>query len=329
MQKYFKSDFFRSNYFYWLIILWGAYAVINLFAPIDTVGAAKYDISNFESYVLRISFQIPIFLIWLAVFFGSFHISRYFKKISNISLQTTNNSSDEVKGFRYLSFALHVLLSSLVISSYIAIPSVYTTRASADYLDVKMWTTLITQYSSIILTFTYFCLFLLAAKHFFNLISINKDVAVKKSLAIIAVLLFSVYYVYTVFTNPDRVAPTSNPAEILPVYYVSDFWIFLTIVVPYITIWIIGVISVIYFNHFAKYVDGIIYRKAFSLLGRGVSSVILLSMFLQMLSQFGGFFAGTSLGILLAVIYLLLIFIAVSYALIAKGAEELSKLENI
>ncbi len=299
----------------WLFLAWGVYAVAGMVAPIDPVGSARYDLSPTEIYLIRISFQIPILILWGALFYGTFRFWQYTKSISG---------SPEASGFHAIGLGLSVLIAGLVLPSYVGLLEAYFPNEE----NIQRIVTTVNLYSSIGFSFIAFIFFLVGGKRLITLIP--EHFLVSKAVVISGVtgVFFAGIYAFFLFNNPDRLVPTTEGVT-RPAYYLgSDFWILVGVVMPYIIVWIVGLLSVSYLRHFSRFVHGVVYQKAFRAIARGVTSLVLLSVGLQILAQTGAFFAHTSLATILIIIYALLAAIAVGYLFIAQGARELGKLES-
>ncbi|HUQ30269.1 MAG TPA: hypothetical protein VM103_01990 [Candidatus Paceibacterota bacterium] len=304
-----------SSFWPWLLLMWGVYAGIGMVAPIDAISSAKYGLSEMENYILRLSFQLPIFILWGSLFYGTFRFWQYTRSIAG---------SSEFSGFYAIGIGLSVLIVGLVFPSYVGLLNSYYPHNPA----IQQLVSMVNLYGSIATSLIAFVAFLVGGKRLIVLVPERFSLSRASMTVGILVTLFTLVYTYSLFHNPNRLVATTPGVE-HPAYYLpSDLWIVLGVVIPYVTVWAIGLFSVLHLQHFARFVEGSVYQRAFRAIGRGIASIVLLSVGLQLLSQAGALFVDISLTKILVIIYLLLAAIAIGYVFIAQGARELAKLET-
>jgi len=91
--------------------------------------------------------------------------------------------------------------------------------------------------------------------------------------------------------------------------------------------WFLGLLATHQINTFANSANGILYKSPIKLLASGILSVILASMFIQIIGLFTDYFSDLELNAILGIIFLLLFMISIGYILIAMGAKKLQKIE--
>lgn len=307
----------KSHSWFWipLLLTWGVYAIVGMLAPIDPASAAKFGLSTTQSYLLRVSFQLPIFLLWAALFYGTFRFYAYAKSVVE---------SPEAAGFKSIARGLLVLIFGLVVPSYVGLVNQY----NPGNTNIREIVTVINLYCSIGFSLIAFMFFLAGGRRLITLVPESFSLLRAWSTTGVVVGLFAVIYSYAVFHNPDRLVPTTPGVE-RPAYYLgSDLGIVLGAIIPYLIVWTTGLLSVMYIRHFTRFVSGVVYQKAFRAIGRGVISLVLVSVGLQLLGQAGALFVGVGITQILVIVYVLLAAIAVGYLFIAQGARELGRLES-
>jgi uncharacterized membrane protein len=80
---------------------------------------------------------------------------------------------------------------------------------------------------------------------------------------------------------------------------------------------------------YAKKIKGLLYKRALNRLAAGIATVIGSSIFIQFINIVFAYKNNGSLGSLLVLIYLLLAVEAIGYILIASGAKNLKRIEEI
>ena len=160
------------------------------------------------------------------------------------------------------------------------------------------------------------------------LVEIGEEGQKRLETAVIApFILFSVFYAILVLQSPYRTV-SDNPL-IVPTYFLSDALIVTTVILPYVITWLYGLLAVLNIWLFGQGVKGKLYRDALRPFIIGFTIVILLSVFLQVIKLFSGFFSTLGLGTLLVIVYVLVAVIAAGNLLIADGAKRLKEFEAV
>ncbi|MEO7945425.1 MAG: hypothetical protein ABIR37_04730 [Candidatus Saccharimonadales bacterium] len=139
----------------------------------------------------------------------------------------------------------------------------------------------------------------------------------------IFVLLFIAFGVYyTVLTLTARKFH-GNP------YHLSREITMFTVIVPYLFAWFMGLMSCYEIVLYSKKIKGLLYKRALNRMSAGIGAVIGSSIFIQFINVVYAYKSNNSLGSLIILIYLLLTIEAVGYVLIASGAKNLKRIEEI
>lgn len=102
-----------------------------------------------------------------------------------------------------------------------------------------------------------------------------------------------------------------------------------TIIVPYLYAWFMGLMSCYEIIMYSQRIKGLLYKRALNRLAGGIGAVIGSSIFIQFINVVYAYKTNSSLGPLLILIYLLLVVEAIGYILIANGAKNLKRIEEI
>jgi hypothetical protein len=105
--------------------------------------------------------------------------------------------------------------------------------------------------------------------------------------------------------------------------------VLLTIVVPYIYSWYLGLLAAYELHIYTKKVKGIIFRKSWNTVAFGIVWIIISSIMLQYFATVSAKLNDFSLQTVMLLIYSLLPIIAVGYVLVAIGAKRLTKIEVV
>ena len=306
----------RGTYIAVLIIIWIVYAVLTILTPTAAQTTSRYGITPNEILLIRITFLVPYFLIWAAALFAIVNFKHYTSFLVN---------STESSGFKKITTGLWFLLLTLIIPQFISVIAGYYSSS----MHLQRLTVIISNYVSIILYFCAFWQLFAASKDLNKAIEKPNDkyITVVRPLLYCIIALLSLGYCWAIFHNPNRTI--SHDALVRPTYFLNDLMIVLTIIIPYVVIWLLGTLAFTNIMAFTKNVHGIIYKKAFENVASGLLSIIILSIGLQFLSQLGAFFGHASVQVILLIIYLILIGLGCAYLFIANGARKLAAIEKV
>ncbi len=296
-----------------LLLVWIIYSGLTLLAP-AAQATTRYGISLFWTNILRTTILLPYLFIWVSALFSILRFTKYLKFISQ---------SPECAGFKYLIKGLWMLLAVVIVPSYIGILGSY----FPENFFVQKITTILRNDATILIYLCAFYFLWQGSKKLGEAL-ITEKIKDKASyfISVLLTIVLGIGYIWFVIHNPFRTA-SSNPL-VKPTYYLSDISIFLTIVFPYIVIWLLGFLTIFNFRNLSKKIVGVIYKNAFHYISKGITVIIALIISLQFLSQASIYLASVHLGIILVIIYLILIAIALGYLYIARGAKELTLIEE-
>lgn len=302
----------RSKWVYaGIFAIWVVYLFLNLNTPIGD--SARLDLSEQEIFFLRLTIIIPYLLIWLAAAYSFIRVINY---------STAIKDSKEANGFYLLSLGILALLASLILSTISSTIDGFVDSESVIHKDLVI----LSNYLRVFPYLIAFWFFLAASR---ILLRRLKLVISKTNFIFFGVLLAASVYLWLdlIFTNPTRsVGTADSPAT----YYLRDSMIVLTIVIPSIVAWVLGIWAVLSFTRYRNKVKGIIYRHAFSSLAVGIWAVIVTSILLQGLLSLGSErLLDLGLGPLLGLIYLFVVIQGVGFLFIALGAKRLTLIETV
>lgn len=112
-------------------------------------------------------------------------------------------------------------------------------------------------------------------------------------------------------------------------YRLSAYPLLLTIIIPYLYAWFLGLLSAYELWLYAQKIKGVLYKRALARLSGGIAIVIVASIAVQYLTGVSGNSGRVSLAPFLVMVYCLLAVQAAGYALIAFGAKRLQKIEEV
>lgn len=310
LSKKSKSDSQATQHYWILIVGIIAYSYLTLTAPITN---NKYNLSLFQTRLLQLSLVIPIFVILWAALYGAVRFKAYSLKIKD---------SPDGQSLNLVSNGLLMLAYGLIIQSVLG------TLKQKFLLNGGLENfTVLTNYLAIIFPLIAFSLMLVGSA---RLVQISKHLHteyIRVSVFVIGIASMASIYTYGVLHNPYRnMTPDPNTYQS---YYLSDGKILLSLIIPSIVVWAFGVMTVLSLQAYSKNTKGFIYKESLRKLVQGLSIVVSLSISINLLSTIGPSLVNLRLGALLGFIYVLLAVYAIGYIIIAKGAQKLSKIEDV
>jgi hypothetical protein len=304
---------FKIHYFL-LFLVWVLYAGLSLASPMDG-SSGRLGISEPMLLLIKASIAVPFLAIWLTGFYGSLNFRGYSRSIAG---------SPEGPGYAKISQGLWLLVLSLILPSFIGFISAY----NPGVTDVQKITAKVSNYVTLALHLAAFVLIWKGSA--FLKQSLPSPVQGKQYLRLLLLLVVAglfIYYAASVFQNAYRTVSTN--ANIRPTYFLNDILIVLTIIIPYGIAWFMATQALLNLRAYAAQVEGTVYKKAFHYIAWGLANIIALSIFLQFFSQISHSLVGSSIMAVLLVVYTILLFMILGYALVARGAKELTKIETI
>lgn len=301
-------------------IMWALILFIMLYAGLtfgvepDTDTLERYQLTPGGLRILLLSIALPLVVIWYAAFYGFAKFKAYSALIKQ---------SPEGRAYRQLANGLMVLAIGLPLTSVVSAGLRNVTRSTPD---ITAAATITENYLGVVIALVAFTLIgrgarlLLALHH-------KKPTIPSKALAITGVLLVGGLFAYLALKNPAAQAPTATSEE--AIYYLPDWLIVATIILPHLYVWYNGLTAAYYIKLYRTHVKGVLYKQSLRFLAWGIAAVIISSMLLQYFTAMSNVLMNLNLGPLLGIIYVLLIVISAGYILIAIGAKRLQKLEEV
>ncbi len=313
VRENFLSKF--NRYYALLAVLAILYGVMILVIPPDASALLKYGITASEARLISLSFALPLVIIWTTAFYGFIRLQQYAQHVQpghdGIFL------SKVAHGLMFLALSMPLGSISSSLSNYIA----------ARRPNLMPLAVILNNYLSLILVLIGFYFIYRGASGLVSLLKKRSQYSSHERFIMTMFLVISGVYSYLTLTNPARQFPTASVHR--PAYFMADFPLVLTIVIPYLFVWFFGIRSVYYVYLYRKRIKGVLYRDALGLLAAGLSLVIISSMILRYLVSLNTLFSSLTLKILLLVLYALVFVMFAGYLLIARGVKQLQRIEEV
>jgi hypothetical protein len=112
-------------------------------------------------------------------------------------------------------------------------------------------------------------------------------------------------------------------------YYLSIYTLVITLVIPYLYSWFIGLVSAFDIWLYSQGLRGVLYKKAFSQLSWGLAITIIGLVAIQFVTSVYGNATDKSLTFVFILIYALLAILLLGLSLMALGTNKLKKIEEV
>lgn len=241
------------------VILAITYVVLLIVIPPEARTLNKYNLTKEQARNLNLSVAVPYIAIWLTGLYGYLRLDAYTEKIK---------ASPDGSAFSKLTRGLLILALTLPISAIIGNVDLYITNKHDNFLATG---TIINNYVNLVLALVAFWFIFRGAKQLYQLLPKFKIQTSDGGFLPALFALASTWYSYFTLTNPARQHPTALART--ATYYLSDWLLVVTIILPYIIMLYFGFSSVGYLLIYMRHVPGIIYKRALRYIANGLSLI--------------------------------------------------------
>lgn len=304
-----------SGLFFLFLGLAIVYALVTLLTPPDARSLNRYGLSSGGAKFLSLTIVVPYIAIWFTAFYGYMKFKKYSEAIEK---------SKDGKAMSKIADGLLALALSMPIGAVVAALG---TAWRSNNPDILPETVIVNNYTNLFLVLIAFYLIYNGAKNLPGVYDTKISVSKNNYFLLGIFAVFSLSYAYLALSDPASQYATADTLRAS--YYLPDWLLLLTVVIPYIVAWYLGFRSVLYMLDYLANVPGKIYRKSLQYLAVGIFFAVLSIITLRFLTSMTSWFSDQQLKIVLLVLYLLLIVIATGYVFIAKGAKKLQQIEEV
>lgn len=297
----------KKIYAWIYILLLLIYVLLAFTLPTDPQILERYNMSQFQIRLLNLTIVGPLVLIYLAALYGFAHFRNYAASI---------RQSKEGPALSLISKGLMVLGFSLPVNSIVGSLTSYTRFQHPDLLSEI---TVFRSYLALILAGTGMYLIAKGANSLHG--TINKPFKVHPYLAFLGAITLSSLYTWLITSQGQESGPHQA-------YYTPNWITVFTIAIPYIFIWCIGVRAALQLSRYKDSVRGVLYKRAFSHLSKGLVAIVIISILIQIVTTLSEHLNRLSLTPLLIVVYILIFMYALGFGLVARGAKKLKQIEE-
>ena len=293
-------------------VLGAVYCYVLFTIPIDRVIASKYHLGIGWSVVFAVAVYVPFMLVWLVALVGYVRLREYAQSIKG---------DQDGAAFNYITGGICIITIWLPISALLSALAVFGYRHNASLAPDVMRTM---TYLNILALLVAYLLVYRGSQRLLRLIGMTAQAPVA---AVLVYVVFAALYTFVVFKDPTRTTATHHVK--IAAYYLSDRLILLTVVLPRLISWYIGLQAAYNLYIYRLRAAGKIYREALSGLVVGIVGVITLSALFRSLQAIAMVVSHLNAIILVVGVYVLLAATAWGYVYIARGADRMKLLENL
>jgi hypothetical protein len=294
------------------ILLASLYTALIFILPASPISMAAYSINALEYKIILSAIALPSIVVWLVAFISY----AKFRDYAGLIKRTPEgiHFSKLADGATWLAWSLPIpVILGLTLGA-----------VSTHWPGFRPTSIILGNYINLLLPLVAFVLISSATRGLIN------DAKLKLSLTNVRVIMFAfvsagVIYCYFIFKQLDltSLVSSNNP------YFLPIWLIVVTLIIPYLFIWFVGILAAYELQLFSKKVHGVFYRQALRLLAAGLITVIASSIALQYIN---GVFPRLGYLVLSYKLVLVLLFRIVGgagFILLAIGADRLKKIEEV
>lgn len=288
------------------------YLVLTLELPTNHTAMRSYGLTPLRYHLLFLLVALPFVGIWFAAFYGYVRLRKYAVAIGGA--QESRDFQLLATGSGWLAYGLPIAaLSSITLNSI--------ANQVAHFHPLAV---IINNYISLVLPLVAFTILGTSARRLASRSQAQLSLGAGRCLVLIFALL-GVFYCYFTFRHLSGLSLTAidNP------YFLPVWLVVVSIVIPYLYAWSIGLLAAYEIVLFAKKSQGVLYTQALRYLGFGIATVIVSSVALQYLSSIIPRSGSSHLGYYLLCIFTIELLSAGGYGLIAQGALRLRRIEEV
>jgi hypothetical protein len=300
----------RALQHYTLLVIF--YTVLVFLLPPNASTISTYHLSAASYRVAVFAVALPSLAVWLAAFIGYAKLRQYAYSI---------RKTPEGIYFDQLAEGCTWLAWSLPASTII--PSLLSALADS-HPGFHASAIITSNYVSLLLPLIAFSVIANASRGLLSSVKVKLSLA-NARLIILVFLLLGVLYCFFTFRrfNLTSISDSSNP------YFLPIWLMVITVTVPYLYAWFMGMLAAYEITLFSKHVRGVLYKRALVFLVCGLLAVILSSIALQYTSSVEPRVGHLVFNYKLALTSLFRVIGGGGFILLALGASRLKKIEEV
>lgn len=291
-----------------------AYIALSYIYPLDHATLGRRQLDLIVARIVSVSVAILFVAVWYLALYASAQLRSYSIKIR--LYRDGPAFVDIANGVQLLAFYLPARNVTKIVLNY----EVFLHPSFTSLANVFI------TYASLAIPLVAFILIGRGAQRFESVAKTRVSLPELYALGMSFILL-TVWYCYASFTHANNTLSANwlvtIPSALPPLLRT------VTIIMPYIFMWFVGLIAVYGIILYQRYVQGIIYRQALKFLSLGLALLIIISIIIQFVTASIGELQASAFAIVLAITYGLIIFLGLAFGLIARGVRNLWLLDHI
>jgi hypothetical protein len=293
-----------------IVILWMVSVGLSVYSPESTQSSLQISAAN--RTLLQISIVVPLLAIWLTAMSGAVAFKQY--------AQVLPNDSAEKPAIRRIANGLMFLVAYIVLISILgSLPSYLAGRPEVNLAVMAK------NYLPMLAALAGFGLIFSGTQQLRRVIPFS--IRTRLTYALLAGLgVVSVIFTVAFFATFQSVN-TLRPG--VPVYATPPALLFFLLILPYISIWFLGLLACLNLNRYAQKVRGSIYRQSLKELKWGIIGVISFITFFQVLILLSPVLTSLGFASVLLILYALLVSYGTGFWIIARASRRLAHIEVV
>ena len=294
------------------ILLSFVFLLLAAVLPANKHVSQLYHLSSSQYHILFFLVILPLMLLSFLAIYGYTKLQDYAK-----SIEMTPEGQD----FKFLARGCRWLAWGLLIPAIIEIILSSIANIHPDFQGTAI---IITNYLYLFVPIVAFSLISSGSHGLLERTRKQLSISNAKSLIMVFVLI-GVAYCFLIFRHfiGTKIGTTSNP------YYLPLWLMLVTMVIPYLYAWFVGLLAVYEIVLFSKQSRGVLYQQALQLVAYGLAVVIASSIALQYVSSIVPSTGHLVLNSSLAATYAIRLGAIAGYLMIARGAVRMKKIEEV
>ncbi|HVX24199.1 MAG TPA: hypothetical protein VG992_02550 [Candidatus Saccharimonadales bacterium] len=289
-----------------------SYIILIFALPPNHIDMHMYNLSSDSYHILLFAITVPSILIWFVGFYSYAQLQCYVRSLAG---------SPEEQDFKRLANGVRWLVWSLPVS---ALVNIILNSIANTHIGFYSAAIIISNYVALILPLIGFSLISSAAHGLLSRAQTRLTLSSARFIILVFVVL-GVLYCYFTFRhfNLSSFGSLDNP------YHLPVWLMVLTVAIPYLYAWFVGLLASYELMHFSNQVTGVLYRQALRLLAGGTIAVVISSIGSQYSSSVSPHVGYFVLNHRLLFSYLFRVIAGAGYVLIAFGVSRLHRIEAI
>lgn len=287
------------------------FLVMNLFLPVPP-RAHAFGVSGAQYHILLFTVLLPLAVVWCISYYGAIKLYDFARRM---------DGTNEGYGYRQIArgclwLAWGFLVPAAIHQLLVAI--------AAGHPAFQRTAVIVMDYVNLAVPLVAFSIIGTGSRALLEQAKTRTTVHDTKRVVILFAIIGVLFCYYTFRQlNLHDAASSSN------VYFLPGWALVLTVVIPYLYAWFIGLLAAFEINRLGAGAKGVLYRRAMQLLAGGLTLVIATSIAYQCILTIIPSDGKLALDYLLLLIYITEIAEGIGFLLIVRGAERLKRIEEV